>query len=117
MRPSAFCDGTGSADIHMHGDYATVDNADVMKPMLAYNAANAAYPQDAKLAGTISATTVGKVPYGVRYPVIKYHEGMRTGTFDRKTANVRVEYDAPQPDGTYAVTVTRQASGTVITLR
>ena len=69
------------------------------------------------LAGTISVTTGGKVPLGVRYPVVKYQQGKLSGRFAHKTAGFKVEYDVPQPDGTYAVTVSKLASGTVITLR
>lgn len=271
-RPSAFCDGTGNAAVHMHCDYATVDNTDPMKPMLAYNAADAAYPADARhdgftgrfsmvlgktfglksgiaatnavlemrggtltatdhnirlayrglagvstwthqkwypflylgvpndddywtnttrkamvvvgdkgilapgvvdydgarrgpivlsyhdylkelvfrdggelhvalhadgtssyvdltettsagsymgvtLDGALSVTMGGKVPLGVRYPVVKYQQGKLSGRFAHKTAGFKVEYDVPQPDGTYAVTVSKLASGTVITLR
>ncbi|MBQ6926402.1 MAG: hypothetical protein IJQ73_17335, partial [Kiritimatiellae bacterium] len=69
------------------------------------------------LAGTISVTMGGKVPLGVRYPVVKYQQGKLSGRFAHKTAGIKVEYDVPQPDGTYAVTVSKLASGTVITLR
>ena len=69
------------------------------------------------LDGTISVVTGGKVPLGVRYPIIKYHQGMLSGQFAHKTAGFKVEYDVPQPDGTYAVTVSKFPSGTVITLR
>ena len=69
------------------------------------------------LAGTISVTATRKAPLGVRYPVIKYHEGMRSGKFSRKTSCFKVEYDVPQPDGTYAVTVTPLPRGTVIIVR
>jgi hypothetical protein len=69
------------------------------------------------LAGTISVTMGGKVPLGVRYPVIKYHEGMRSGKFSRKTSCFKVEYDVPQTDGSHAVTVTRLPSGTIIVIR
>ncbi len=69
------------------------------------------------LAGTISVTMGGKVPLGVRYPVVKYQQGKLSGRFAHKTAGFKVEYDVPQPDGTYAVTVSKLASGTVITLR
>ena len=69
------------------------------------------------LAGTISVTATRKAPLGVRYPVIKYQQGKLTGTFAHKTANVKVEYDVPQPDGTYAVTVTPLPRGTVIVVK
>jgi hypothetical protein len=69
------------------------------------------------LDGTVSVATGGKVPLGVRYPIIKYHQGMLSGKFAHKTAGFKVEYDVPQPDGTYAVTVSKFPSGTVITLR
>ena len=69
------------------------------------------------LAGTISVTATRKVPLGVRYPVIKYQQGKLSGRFAHKSANVKVEYDVPQPDGTYAVTVTPLPRGTVIVVK
>ena len=69
------------------------------------------------LAGTISVTATRKAPLGVRYPVVKYQQGKLGGRFAHKTANVKVEYDVPQPDGTYAVTVTRLPRGTVIVVK
>ena len=273
VRPSAFCDGTGNADVHLHGDYATADNTDAMKPMLAYNAANAGYPADAKLAGftgrfsmvpgqtftlkngiaatnavlemrggtlsaadhnirlayrglagvstwthqkwtpflylgvpdgdefwtdatkkglvvvgdkgilapgvvdydggrrgcikfsyntyltdlvfrdgaelqvalhddgtssyvdltetssagshigvtlagTLSVTTAGRVANGVPYPIIKYHEGQLSGRFANVTQGFKVQYDVAQPDGSYAVTVTKKGNaGTLIIVR
>ena len=69
------------------------------------------------LAGTITVTEGGKAPIGLRLPVIKYHEGMRTGKFSRRTSCFKVEYDVPQPDGSYAVTVTRLPTATMLILR
>ena len=69
------------------------------------------------LDGALSVTTAGKVAYGVPYPVIKYHEGMRTGKFASVTKGFRVQYDVRQDDGSYAVVVSRKNVGTVIRLR
>ena len=70
------------------------------------------------LAGTLDIREYGKIQTGVAYPVVFYHPGKRTGTFDRVTINGAppsgagyvVEYDVPQPDGSYAVTVTKKGN-------
>ena len=69
------------------------------------------------LAGTLSVTAAGKVAFGAPYPIIKYHEGMRTGKFASVTKGFRVQYDVRQDDGSYAVVVSRKNVGTVIKLR
>ena len=78
------------------------------------------------LAGTLDIREYGKIQTGVAYPVVFYHPGKRTGTFDRVTINGAqpsgagyvVEYDVPQPDGSYAVTVTKKGNaGTLIIVR
>lgn len=69
------------------------------------------------LDGALSVTTAGRVANGVPYPIIKYHEGMRTGKFASVTKGFRVQYDVPQDDGSYAVVVSRKNVGTVIRLR
>ena len=69
------------------------------------------------LAGTLSVTAAGKVASGAPYPIIKYHEGMRTGKFASVTKGFRVQYDVRQDDGSYAVVVSRKNVGTVIKLR
>ena len=78
------------------------------------------------LAGTLDIREYGKIQTGVAYPVVFYHPGKRTGTFDRVTINGAppsgagyvVEYDVPQPDGSYAVTVTKKGNaGTLIVIR
>jgi hypothetical protein len=69
------------------------------------------------LAGTLSVTAAGKIALGTPYPIIKYHEGMRTGKFASVTKGFRVQYDVRQDDGSYAVVVSRKNVGTVIKLR
>lgn len=69
------------------------------------------------LAGTLSVTAAGKVAFGAPYPIIKYHEGMRTGKFASVSKGFRVQYDVRQDDGSYAVVVSRKNVGTVIKLR
>ena len=69
------------------------------------------------LDGALSVTTAGRVANGVPYPIIKYHEGMRTGKFASVTKGFRVQYDVRQDDGSYAVVVSRKNVGTVIKLR
>ena len=69
------------------------------------------------LAGTLSVTAAGKIAFGAPYPIIKYHEGMRTGKFASVTKGFRVQYDVRQDDGSYAVVVSRKNVGTRISLR
>ena len=70
------------------------------------------------LAGTLSVSTAGKVANGVPYPIIKYHEGQLSGRFANVTQGFKVQYDVAQPDGSYAVTVTKKGNaGTVIIVR
>ena len=79
------------------------------------------------LAGTLDIREYGKIQTGVAYPVVFYHPGKRTGKFDRVTINGAappsgagyvVKYDVPQPDGSYAVTVTKKGNaGTLIIIR
>ena len=69
------------------------------------------------LAGTLSVTAAGKIAFGAPYPIIKYHEGMRTGKFASVTQGFRVQYDVQQEDGSYAVVVSRKNVGTRISLR
>ena len=70
------------------------------------------------LAGTLSVTTAGRVANGVPYPIIKYHEGKLTGRFANVTQGFKVQYDVAQPDGSYAVTVTKKGNaGTLIIVR
>ena len=80
------------------------------------------------LAGTLDIREYGKIQTGVAYPVVFYHPGKRLNDskFDRVTINGAppsdagyvVKYDVPQPDGSYAVTVTKKGNaGTVIIVR
>ena len=69
------------------------------------------------LAGTLSVTAAGKIAFGAPYPIIKYHEGMRTGKFASVSKGFRVQYDVQQEDGSYAVVVSRRNVGTRISLR
>ena len=70
------------------------------------------------LAGTLSVTTAGRVANGVPYPIIKYHEGQLSGRFANVTQGFKVQYDVAQPDGSYAVTVTKKGNaGTLIIIR
>ena len=80
------------------------------------------------LAGTLDIREYGKIQTGVAYPVVFYHPGKRLNDskFDRVTINGAppsdagyvVKYDVPQPDGSYAVTVTKKGNaGTVIIIR
>ena len=70
------------------------------------------------LAGTLDIREYGKIQTGVAYPVVFYHPGMRTGKFANVTQGFKVQYDVAQPDGSYAVTVTKKGNaGTVIIVR
>ena len=80
------------------------------------------------LAGTLDIREYGKIQTGVAYPVVFYHPGKRLNDskFDRVTINGAppsgagyvVEYDVPQADGSYAVTVTKKGNaGTLIIIR
>ncbi len=70
------------------------------------------------LDGALSVTTAGRVANGVPYPIIKYHEGQLSGRFANVTQGFKVQYDVAQPDGSYAVTVTKKGNaGTVIIVR
>ena len=70
------------------------------------------------LAGALSVTTAGRVANGVPYPIIKYHEGQLSGRFANVTQGFKVQYDVAQPDGSYAVTVTKKGNaGTLIIIR
>ena len=69
------------------------------------------------LAGTLSVSTAGKVQTNVPYSIIKYHEGQLSGRFANVTQGFKVQYDVAQPDGSYAVVVSRKNVGTVIKLR
>ena len=70
------------------------------------------------LAGALSVTTAGRVANGVPYPIIKYHEGQLSGRFANVTQGFKVQYDVAQPDGSYAVTVTKKGNaGTIIIVR
>ena len=69
------------------------------------------------LDGALSVTTAGRVANGVPYPIIKYHEGQLSGRFANVTQGFKVQYDVAQPDGSYAVTVTKGNAGTVIIVR
>ena len=74
------------------------------------------------LAGTLDIREYGKIQTGVAYPVVFYHPGKRTGKFDRVTINgappsgagYKVEYDVPQADGSYAVTVTKKGNAGIL---
>ena len=68
-------------------------------------------------AATVVSTANGKIAFGAPYPIIKYHEGMRTGKFASVTQGFRVQYDVQQEDGSYAVVVSRKNVGTRISLR
>ena len=72
---------------------------------------------DVTLAGKLSVSATRKAPSGVRYPIIKYHEGKLSGRFANVTQGFKVQYDVLQPDGAYAVTVERKNVGTVIIIR
>ena len=70
------------------------------------------------LDGALSVTTAGRVANGVPYPIIKYHEGQLSGRFANVTQGFKVQYDVAQPDGSYAVTVTKKGNaGTLIIVR
>lgn len=70
------------------------------------------------LDGALSVTTAGRVANGVPYPIIKYHEGQLSGRFANVTQGFKVQYDVAQPDGSYAVTVTKKGNaGTIIIVR
>lgn len=69
------------------------------------------------LAGKLSVTEAGRVSPSTAYPIVRYHEGMRTGKFDAVTSGYRVEYDVLQPDGNYAVVVRKRTPGFRISLR
>ena len=70
------------------------------------------------LDGALSVTTAGRVANGVPYPIIKYHEGQLSGRFANVTQGFKVQYDVAQPDGSYAVTVTKKGNaGTLIIIR
>ena len=78
------------------------------------------------LAGTLDIRESGKINPGVAYPVVFYHPGKRLNDskFDYLKVNgeastgYKVEYDVEQPDGSYAVTVTKKGNaGTVIIVR
>lgn len=70
------------------------------------------------LDGALSVTTAGRVANGVPYPIIKYHEGQLSGRFANVTQGFKVQYDVAQPDGSYAVTVTKKGNaGTRIIIR
>ena len=78
------------------------------------------------LAGTLDIREYGKIQTGVAYPVVFYHPGKRLNDskFDYLKVNgeastgYKVEYDVEQPDGSYAVTVTKKGNaGTIIIVR
>ncbi len=70
------------------------------------------------LDGALSVTTAGRVANGVPYPIIKYHEGQLSGRFANVTQGFKIQYDVAQPDGSYAVTVTKKGNaGTLIIIR
>ncbi len=72
---------------------------------------------DVTLAGKLSVSATRKAPSGVRYPIIKYREGKLSGRFANVTQGFKVQYDVAQPDGSYAVTVTKGNAGTIIIVR
>ena len=81
--------------------------------------------QNVKLAGTLDIREYGKIQTGVAYPVVFYHPGKRLNDskFDYVKVNgavakgYKVEYDVEQPDGSYAVTVTKKSGGCWIIVR
>ena len=112
--------GTLQIAIHADGDntYLKMSDIDTSSSWSTYI--------NVTLAGTLDIREYGKIQTGVAYPVVFYHPGKRTGKFDRVTINGAppsgagyvVEYDVPQPDGSYAVTVTKKGNaGTVIIVR
>ena len=66
------------------------------------------------LDGALSVATAGKVAKGVPYPIIKYHEGQLSGRFANVTQGFKVQYDVAQPDGSYAVTVTKKDNAGIL---
>ena len=68
-------------------------------------------------AGSINVTTVGRIPSGVGYPIVRYRGGKLSGRFSSVTPGYKVAYDVPLSDGSYAVTVTRKQPGTMVILR
>ena len=78
------------------------------------------------LAGTLDIREYGKIQTGVAHPVVLYHPGKRLNNskFDYVKVNgvasttYKVEYDVEQPDGSYAVAVTKKGNaGTLIIVR
>ena len=113
--------GTLQIAIHADGDYTYLKMSDIDTSYSWSTYINVT------LAGTLDIREYGKIQTGVAYPVVFYHPGKRTGKFDRVTINGAappsgagyvVKYDVPQPDGSYAVTVTKKGNaGTVIIVR
>ena len=109
--------GTLQVAIHADGDCTSLKMSDIDTSYSWSTYINVT------LAGTLDIREHGKIPLGVAYPVVFYHPGKLTGRFDRQKVNgvatkgYRIAYDVPQDDGSYAVTVTRQPSGTVIVVR
>ena len=114
--------GTLQIAIHADGDntYLEMSDIDTSNSWSTYI--------NVTLAGTLDIREYGKIQTGVVYPVVFYHPGKRLNDskFDRVTINGAppsdagyvVKYDVPQPDGSYAVTVTKKGNaGTVIIVR
>lgn len=76
-----------------------------------------------KLAGTLNIREAGKIKPGATFPILYYHPGSRTGTFDHVRVSgavgsrYKVSYDVAQPDGSYAVTVTKKGTGLFMVVR
>ena len=112
--------GTLQIAIHADGDYTYLKMSDIDT-----NYSWSTYI-NVTLAGTLDIRECGKIQTGVAYPVVFYHPGKRLNDskFDYVKVNgeasttYKVEYDVEQPDGSYAVTVTKKGNaGTFIIVR
>ena len=69
------------------------------------------------LAGKLEIVQSGVVETGKSFPIIKYHEGKLLGEFSSVSDGYKVQYNVPQADGSYAVTVTKLPLGTLIIIQ
>lgn len=66
------------------------------------------------LAGKLEVDNSGVIETGKFFPIITYHEGMLAGEFSSVSDGYKVQYNVPQADGSYAVTVTKLPLGTLL---
>ena len=66
------------------------------------------------LAGKLEVDNSGVIEIGKFFPIITYHEGMLEGEFSSVSDGYKVQYNVPQADGSYAVTVTKLPLGTLL---